>query len=65
MNFYRKVMHHNYVKLYGGAVNSLSAVADSTMKGHSEGGSSAVSVPSLASVGSLSQANSVSSIQAR
>ncbi|KAL2196784.1 histidine phosphatase superfamily-domain-containing protein [Corynascus similis CBS 632.67] len=66
MNFHRKVMHHNYAKLYSGSVNSLSAVANpSTEKGTSEGGSSAVSVSSLASVGSLSQANSINSIQAR
>jgi inositol hexakisphosphate/diphosphoinositol-pentakisphosphate kinase len=66
MNFHRKVMHHNYAKLYSGAVNSLSAISNpSPEKGLNEGGSSAVSVSSLASAGSLSQANSVNSIQAR
>lgn len=66
MNFHRKVMHHNYAKLYSGAVNSLNAISNpSPEKGLSEGGSSAVSVSSLASAGSLSQANSVNSIQAR
>jgi inositol hexakisphosphate/diphosphoinositol-pentakisphosphate kinase len=66
MNFHRKVMHHNYAKLYSGAVNSLNAISNpGTEKGLAEGGSSAVSVSSLASAGSLSQANLVNTIQAR
>ncbi|KAK4151099.1 histidine phosphatase superfamily-domain-containing protein [Chaetomidium leptoderma] len=70
MKFHRKVMHHNYAKLYSGAVNSLNAISNpATEKGLGEGagGSSAVSVSSLASAsaGSLSQANAINSIQAR
>ncbi|KAL2024595.1 hypothetical protein VTK56DRAFT_7638 [Thermocarpiscus australiensis] len=62
MNFHRKVMHHNYAKLYGGAVNPLNAMNNANAdKTGSEGGSSA----SLASVGSLAQANAVNSIQPR
>ncbi|KAL2158610.1 hypothetical protein VTH06DRAFT_4092 [Thermothelomyces fergusii] len=63
MNFHRKVMHHNYAKLYSGTVNSgANPGAD---KNSNEGGSSAASVSSLGSAGSPSQANAVSSIQAR
>jgi hypothetical protein len=68
MNFHRKVMQHNYAKLYSGAVNSLTAITNppGAEKTLGEVGSSAVSVSSLASAGgSLSQANSISSIQAR
>jgi hypothetical protein len=66
MNFHRKVMHHNYAKLYSGAVNSVNLVSNPTSeKGLAEGGSSGVSLSSLASAGSLSQANAVNSIQAR
>ncbi|KAL2148543.1 hypothetical protein VTH82DRAFT_2097 [Thermothelomyces myriococcoides] len=66
MNFHRKVMHHNYAKLYSGAVNSLNSVANPGADRNTiESGSSVVSLSSLASVGSLSQANAVSSIQAR
>ncbi|KAL2257512.1 hypothetical protein VTK26DRAFT_81 [Humicola hyalothermophila] len=65
MNFHRKVMQHNYAKLYSGAVNSLNAINNAgTDKGPSEGGSG-VSLSSLASAGSLSQANAVNNIQAR
>ncbi|KAJ4294789.1 inositol hexakisphosphate and diphosphoinositol-pentakisphosphate kinase [Collariella sp. IMI 366227] len=64
MNFHRKVMHHNYAKLYSGAVNSLNAINNSGEKNLSEGGSAA-SLSSLGSAGSLSQANAINSIQAR
>lgn len=65
MNFHRKVMQHNYSKLYSGAVNSLNAINNpSTDKLNGEGvlGSS---MSSVASFGSLSQANAVNSVQAR
>lgn len=69
MNFHRKVMQHNYTKLYSGAVNSLNAInnpgAADKSQGLGEAGSSAVSVSSLGSTGSLSQANAINSIQAR
>jgi hypothetical protein len=69
MNFHRKVMQHNYAKLYSGAVNSLNAISNPSPadKGQAIGeiGSSAVSLTSLGSTGSLSQANAISSIQAR
>ncbi|KAK4180826.1 putative cortical actin cytoskeleton protein asp1 [Triangularia setosa] len=68
MNFHRKVMQHNYGKLYSGAVNSLNAInhPSSGDKGAADGHSaSGVSISSLASVGSLSQANAVTGIQAR
>jgi len=60
MNFHRRVMQHNYGKLYSGAVNSLSAISNPGMeKSTSDAGSNT----SLAS--SLSQANAVNNIQAR
>ncbi|KAK4099381.1 hypothetical protein N658DRAFT_453504, partial [Parathielavia hyrcaniae] len=66
MNFHRKVMRHNYSKLYSGAVNSLNAINSPTSdKGLAEGGSSGASLSSLGSGGSLSQANAVNSVQAR
>ncbi|KAK0665103.1 putative cortical actin cytoskeleton protein asp1 [Cercophora samala] len=68
MNFHRKVMQHNYAKLYSGAVNSLNAINNPSAgdKGTMDGNStSGVSISSLASVGSLSQANAVTGIQAR
>jgi hypothetical protein len=68
MNFHRKVMHHNYAKLYNGAVIPTSAASDPSLheKGLAEGGSSGVSLSSLASAGSsLSQISAISSIQAR
>ncbi|AEO60589.1 hypothetical protein MYCTH_2309929 [Thermothelomyces thermophilus ATCC 42464] len=50
MNFHRRVMHHNYAKLYSGAVNSPNSVANpGADKNTNECGSSAVSVSSLAS----------------
>ncbi|KAM7198578.1 putative cortical actin cytoskeleton protein asp1 [Naviculisporaceae sp. PSN 640] len=61
MNFHRKVMQHNYGKLYSGAVNSLNAINNpSVEKVGGEAGSG-----SFGSSGSLSQANAVNSIQAR
>ena len=69
MNFHRKVMQHNYAKLYSGAVNSLSAISNpgpaEKGQGLNDGGSSTVSLSSLASAGSLSQANAINNIQAR
>ena len=65
MNFHRKVMQHNYAKLYSGAVNSLNAINNAgTEKASGEGGSG-VSLSSLASANSLSQANAINNIQAR
>lgn len=58
MNFHRKVMQHNYAKLYSGAVGNG---AD---KGPAESASGS-SLSSLGSAGSLSQAAAVASIQAR
>ncbi|KHE80922.1 hypothetical protein GE21DRAFT_6502 [Neurospora crassa] len=59
MNFHRKVMQHNYAKLYSGAVNSLNAINNPSMEMISETSSS-----SLSSLGS-SHVNAVNSIQAR
>ena len=64
MNFHRKVMYHNYNKLYSGAVNSLNAISNPSMDKVGDTGSSPSS-SSLGSLGSLSQANAVNSIQAR
>ncbi|KAL2136752.1 hypothetical protein VTI74DRAFT_1793 [Chaetomium olivicolor] len=64
MNFHRKVMQHNYAKLYSGAVNSLNTINNPAEKGLNEGGSG-LSLSSMGSAGSLSQANAVNSIQAR
>lgn len=65
MNFHRRVMQHNYNKLYSGAVNSLAAI--SNPNGGSEkvksGDTSSTSLQSHAS--SLSQASAVADIQAR
>jgi len=68
MNFHRKVMQHNYAKLHSGAVNSLNAINNPTGgpdKGLAEGGSSAASLTSHNSAGSLSQANAINNLQAR
>jgi len=65
MNFHRKVMQHNYSKLYSGAVNSLTAISNPSMeKVNGEGGSGAT-LPSVGSLGSLSQVSAVNNIQAR
>ncbi|KAH9887130.1 histidine phosphatase superfamily-domain-containing protein [Xylariomycetidae sp. FL2044] len=59
MNFHRRVMQHNYSKLYSGAVNSLNAI---TAPGQ-EKPVGETSNSSMAS--SLSQANALNSIQSR
>ncbi|KAI1268865.1 hypothetical protein F5Y18DRAFT_169968 [Xylariaceae sp. FL1019] len=59
MNFHRRVMQHNYSKLYSGAVNSLNAINSPP----SEKSFGETSTGSLAS--SLSQANAINNIQAR
>ncbi|KAH6677907.1 histidine acid phosphatase, partial [Plectosphaerella plurivora] len=60
MKFHRRVMQHNYNKLYSGAVNSLTAISNpgSQEKPNGEG-----SVSSMSSA--LSQANGINGIQAR
>ncbi|KAH6634490.1 histidine phosphatase superfamily-domain-containing protein [Chaetomium sp. MPI-SDFR-AT-0129] len=70
MNFHRKVMHHNYAKLYSGAVNAMSIInnppgGQDKPTFHEGTASSTVSLSSLTSAGSLSQANSITNIQAR
>ncbi|KAK3939859.1 histidine phosphatase superfamily-domain-containing protein [Diplogelasinospora grovesii] len=69
MNFHRKVMQHNYSKLYSGAVSSLSSALsnkssmekiNSNDSGSNGGGGGSISLSS-----SLSQVNAVNSIQAR
>ncbi|GAB1316697.1 inositol hexakisphosphate and diphosphoinositol-pentakisphosphate kinase [Madurella fahalii] len=65
MNFHRKVMQHNYAKLYNGAASSLGTAGNpSTDTGLGES-PSGVSLSSLNSNGSLSQTGAVNSIQAR
>jgi hypothetical protein len=56
MKFHRKVMHHNYSKLYGGATTSLHAIANPSDKDNA-------SVSSSSSA--MSQATATSSVQAR
>ncbi|KAH8884847.1 hypothetical protein GQ53DRAFT_595929, partial [Thozetella sp. PMI_491] len=58
MKFHRKVMQHNYGKLYSGAVNSLNALKNPSVE-RIPGDSSNTSISSL------SQVNAVNSIQAR
>lgn len=59
MNFHRRVMQHNYSKLFSNAANSLSALSNnSTEKLSGEGSSSSIA-------SSLSHANAMNSIQAR
>lgn len=59
MNFHRRVMQHNYTKLYSGAVTSLNAINNpSTEKLTSEGSNTSIS-------SSLSHANAITSIQSR
>ncbi|TAQ87333.1 hypothetical protein B7494_g4372 [Chlorociboria aeruginascens] len=56
MKFHRRVMRHNYTKLYGGASSSLNAIANPGDKSSNE----------TSSMGSaMSQATATSSIQAR
>ncbi|KAK5653899.1 hypothetical protein OQA88_7824 [Cercophora sp. LCS_1] len=74
MNFHRKVMQHNYSKLYSGAVNSLNAINNPSAEkvngtsngnaiGSGNGESSGASLSS--SLGSLSQVSAVNNIQSR
>ncbi|KAK0714571.1 histidine phosphatase superfamily-domain-containing protein [Lasiosphaeris hirsuta] len=67
MNFHRKVMQHNYSKLYSGAVNSLNAINNpSTDKVNGDGSTTGISLSSsLTSLGSLSQVSAVNNIQSR
>ncbi|KAL7627456.1 inositol hexakisphosphate and diphosphoinositol-pentakisphosphate kinase [Parahypoxylon ruwenzoriense] len=58
MNFHRRVLQHNYGKLYSGAVNSLNAI-------NSPGQERAHGESSSTSISSLSQANAVNNIQPR
>ncbi|KHN98037.1 inositol pyrophosphate synthase [Metarhizium album ARSEF 1941] len=58
MNFHRRVMQHNYGKLYNGPASSLGAISNPSSERLSMEGSSA-------SISSLSHANAVSSIQSR
>lgn len=65
MNFHRKVMQHNYGKLYSGAVSSLaSAISNPDKSGDGTTAASSLA-SSIASVGALSQANAINGIQAR
>jgi inositol hexakisphosphate/diphosphoinositol-pentakisphosphate kinase len=57
MKFHRKVMRHNYSKLYGGATSSLNAIVNPGEKEKVDASSSTSS--------SLSQATATSNIQAR
>lgn len=64
MNFHRRVMKHNYNKLYSGAVNSLSTVHNpNSSEKLKPGETSSTSLQSHAS--SLSQVSAVADIQAR
>ncbi|GAO16838.1 hypothetical protein UVI_02053760 [Ustilaginoidea virens] len=58
MNFHRRVMQHNYGKLYSGAASSLGAISNPSSERLSMDGSAT-------SVSSLSHANAVNSIQTR
>jgi hypothetical protein len=59
MNFHRRVMQYNYGKLYSGAATSLGTISNpSTEKLTAEGSSTSLS-------SSLSQANTINSIQSR
>ncbi|KIL92853.1 hypothetical protein FAVG1_04034 [Fusarium avenaceum] len=60
MKFHRRVMDHNYKKLYSGAVTSLNAISNPSTEKLSGDNSSS----SLAS-SSISQANTLSQIQSR
>ncbi|KAI8633404.1 hypothetical protein F5Y19DRAFT_299022 [Xylariaceae sp. FL1651] len=59
MNFHRRVMQHNYNKLYSGAVSSLNAI--NTPNSEKVTGES----PGTSSASSLSQVNAINNIQAR
>jgi inositol hexakisphosphate/diphosphoinositol-pentakisphosphate kinase len=59
MNFHRRVMRHNYGKLFGGASSSLNAIAN-------PGDKTAGGEPSASNLGSsIAQATATNSIQAR
>ncbi|KAH8681575.1 histidine phosphatase superfamily-domain-containing protein [Xylariales sp. PMI_506] len=59
MQFHRRVMQHNYNKLYSGAVNSLNAINNPSLeKLHGDSSMSSIS-------SALSQANAVNNIQPR
>lgn len=64
MNFHRRVMQHNYNKLYSGAVNSLTAISNPSNAEKPKHGDASSSSSHLHS-SSLSQANLVADIQAR
>ncbi|KAI6785421.1 Inositol hexakisphosphate and diphosphoinositol-pentakisphosphate kinase-like protein [Emericellopsis cladophorae] len=61
MKFHRRVMHHNYSKIFSGAATSLNSISNPATEREKLSGEGSTS--SLAS--SLSQANTVNSIQAR
>lgn len=64
MNFHRRVMQHNYNKLYSGAVTSLNAISNpSSSEKLKNGENSSASINSHTSA--LSQVNAVTDIQAR
>ncbi|KJZ79245.1 hypothetical protein HIM_01396 [Hirsutella minnesotensis 3608] len=59
MNFHRRVMHHNYGKIYNGSAPSVGSMSNnSTEKLTGEGSSSSIS-------SALSHANAINSIQSR
>ncbi|KAM0297800.1 hypothetical protein HYE67_003285 [Fusarium culmorum] len=59
MNFHRRVMDHNYKKLFSGAVTSLNAISNpSTEKLSGDNSSSSIA-------SSMSQANTINQIQSR
>ncbi|PSS02277.1 histidine phosphatase superfamily-domain-containing protein [Coniella lustricola] len=64
MNFHRRVMQHNYNKLYSGAVSSLTAITNPPGSEKSKHGEAASSSSHL-HTSALSQANSVADIQSR
>lgn len=63
MNFHRRVMQHNYNKLYSGAVTSLNAISNPNSSEKLKAGEASSS--SLRSASSLSQISAVTEIQAR
>lgn len=63
MNFHRRVMQHNYNKLYSGAVTSLNAISNPNSSEKLKPGEA--SSTSLRSATSLSQVSAVTEIQAR
>ena len=59
MKFHRRVMHHNFRKVYGGAAVSLAAIANPTDVPSSE------SSPKSSNSGALAQQQAISNIQER